>query len=208
MSTFGYRLFYQRNLPHYQPPEATLFVTFRLAGSLPHVFIRELGAEKKRKEKELAKIADVQLRKHARETAQKKLFGRWDAELDGNLNGPTWLAEPGVASLVCDAMHYRDGREFTLEAYCVMPNHVHLVCTPLTTEAGPLSLTEILHSLKGYTARKANLRLKRQGTFWQHESYDHVVRDPDELRRIVNYVVENPGRAGLPDRWIYCRNPV
>lgn len=67
-----------------------------------------------------------------------------------------------------------------------------------------------MQSLKGYTARKANCLLGRSGTFWQHESYDHVVRDPSEWRRIVNYVLNNPVKAGLVDtwekwQWSYCR---
>jgi REP element-mobilizing transposase RayT len=95
---------------------------------------------------------------------------------------------------------------YLLDAYCVMPNHVHLVCTPLSNEYGEIPLSKIMHSFKGSTARQANLVLGRQGAFWQHESYDHVVRDPEELRRIVNYVLDNPLRAGLPERWTYCRD--
>jgi REP element-mobilizing transposase RayT len=89
-----------------------------------------------------------------------------------------------------------------------MPNHIHLVCTPFFTGDDPVPLSEILQSLKGYTARKANLLLGRQGVFWQHESYDHVVRDSEEFARVVKYVLENPRRAGLSDRWIYCRYPI
>jgi REP element-mobilizing transposase RayT len=86
-----------------------------------------------------------------------------------------------------------------------MPNHAHLVCTPLSDETGIIPISKIMHSLKGYTARKANLLLGGTGAFWQHESYDHVVRDEAELGRIVKYVVENPIRAGLAAQWVYCR---
>ena len=65
-------------------------------------------------------------------------------------------------------------------------------------------------SIKGYTARQANLILERQGYFWQHESYDHIVRDPAELDRIRRYILNNPVKAGLVDEWrdwpwSYCR---
>ena len=58
-----------------------------------------------------------------------------------------------------------------------------------------------MQSLKGYTARKANLLLERSGVFWQPESYDHVIRDANEWRRIITYVLNNPVKAGLVDTW-------
>jgi len=55
----------------------------------------------------------------------------------------------------------------------------------------------MLRLLKGSTARKCNLLLKRAGPFWHHESYDHVVRDEKELFRIIDYILNNPVKAGL-----------
>jgi putative transposase len=205
MSQFDYRLYYERHLPHYQPAGATLFITFRLAGSLPIEVIQRLEAEAHQKELEIGCIVDEQAREKAAYHAQKLFFGKWDAELDVRRHGPAWLYEAEVANLVCDALHYRDGKEYTLEAFCVMPNHVHLVCTPLMDGDNVLSLSKMMQSLKGYMARKANKLLGRQGVFWQHESYDHAVRDNEEFKRIVNYVLENPVRAGLTARWVYCR---
>src|SRR5437868_13312707 len=60
---------------------------------------------------------------------------------------------------------------------------------------GPLA--EIMHSLKSYTANRANEILGRSGQFWQHESYDHWVRDDEELERIVAYIAWNPVKANL-----------
>ena len=87
-----------------------------------------------------------------------------------------------------------------------MPNHVHLVFTPLPKGDAYHSLTSILKSLKGFTALKANKILNREGEFWQGESYDHVIRDNEEFERIVNYVLSNPERAGLPPQYIYRRS--
>jgi putative transposase len=67
-------------------------------------------------------------------------------------------------------------------------------------------LSSIMHSLKSYTANRANELLGRTGQFWQHESYDHWIRDLDELERIVMYVMQNPVQAGLcatPTDWAY-----
>ena len=71
-------------------------------------------------------------------------------------------------------------------------------------------MSTIMHSLKRRTAREANQLLNREGDFWQHENYDHSVRDDKERLRIVNYVLSNPVKAGLVYRpedweWTYCK---
>lgn len=92
-----------------------------------------------------------------------------------------------------------------------MPNHGHLVCAPLKNPEGTyFSLAKIMHSLKRYTAYEANQILGRSGAFWQHENYDHYVRDEAELERIIKYVINNPVKAGLVDdwkswKWTYCK---
>jgi REP element-mobilizing transposase RayT len=109
-----------------------------------------------------------------------------------------------------------------------MPNHVHTVMKPLPRrqdksypdetemKGAPIdgleyqSLASIMQSLKGYTALKANQILGREGEFWAHESYDHWIRNDDEWRRIVAYVLNNPLKAGYAKhwqdwKWNYCR---
>ena len=82
--------------------------------------------------------------------------------------------------------HYR------LHAFVVMPNHVHLLCTPA------VALPKLTKSLKGITAKRANAILALTGSsFWQEESYDHLVRHKREFDRIRNYIEENPVRAEL-----------
>ena len=64
-----------------------------------------------------------------------------------------------------------------------------------------------MHSLKSYTAHEANKVLRRTRAFWQSESYDHWVRDEEELERIVDYICANPVQAGLvqrPQDWRCC----
>jgi putative transposase len=197
--------FYRRHLPHYQPPGATFFITFRLAGSLPVEVRQRIEVEAQRKAPDRERVANSNLCQQAADKAYMQFFEQWDTELDSSRSGPRWLAEPAFAQLVCEALHYRDGRVYTLDAYCVMPNHVHLVCKPLSNEGRVFSLSKIMQALKGFTAWQANRLLKRKGDFWQHENYDHVVRDEKELEQIVKYVLNNPLRAGLPERWTYCR---
>src|SRR5207248_3501219 len=101
-------------------------------------------------------------------------------------------------------LYHHNGSKYDLLAYCVMPNHVHVLLQPhdVLMEPAPGARTEepderpdsqsplavVMHSLKSYTAHQSNEILKRSGQFWQHESYDHWVRDEDELERIVQYI--------------------
>jgi REP element-mobilizing transposase RayT len=93
-----------------------------------------------------------------------------------------------------DAIRYREEqlRHFELHSYVVMANHAQVLITPR------VEVSELMQSLKRFTARKANQILGLTGQpFWQEESYDHVVRDSEEFRRIAKYIEMNPVKAGL-----------
>ena len=214
----SHREYYRRHLPHWQPVCATLFVTFRLAGSLPQAIIDRLRDERDAGMRKAARMVDVEQHRTQEYLDERRYFGRWDSALDCSVEGPHWLANPEIAAIVAEALHYRDSRLYHLLAFCIMPNHVHLVCTPLPVgrtgspandaaarTASPAyeahSLSSVLQSLKRHTARQANVKLGRRGKFWQEESYDHVVRDADELGRVIRYVISNPVKAGLVESW-------
>ncbi len=190
--------FYTRHLPHYVPPGATFFVTFRLAGSLPKHVIESLKHEYEQANQQLDQLAAPTERKAQAYLEQRKYFGRWDKVLDQATYGPTWLEVDDIAELVKESIHHRAGKVYILQAYCIMSNHVHLLFTPIRKDKETYySLQEIMQSLKGYTAYNANQLLGRSGTFWHNESYDHVVRDSGEHSRIVHYILNNPLKAGL-----------
>ena len=207
-SQFAYKPFYEHRLPHYQPVGAVLFVTFRLAGSIAAAVLRELAAEADRIEAMLQKVKDPDDRQAQAYLEQRLMFGKWDHALHFSRSGPTWLREPAIAEDVAAALMLRDGQVYELHAYCIMPNHVHVVFEELTRlDGAQYSLQTIMHSLKRYTAQQANLLLGREGQFWQHESYGHVVRDEAERIRIVAYVMSNPEKAGLVapgENWPWC----
>jgi REP element-mobilizing transposase RayT len=211
MSQFDYKPSYRRHLPHIQPPGATLFITFRLAGSIPAEILHQLIEEQERTEKRLAQIGDPNERARQADRERRRMFGKWDKVLDSAQCGHLWLRDERIATLVAESLHHLDNQRYTLEAFCIMPNHVHSVFTPLEKDDGTYySMSGIQHSLKRYTALHANRILGRKGDFWQHENYDHVVRDEREFNRIVAYVLNNPVSAGLVSRpeewkWSYCR---
>jgi putative transposase len=212
VSALEYQWFRRRHLPHIQLPGATLFVTFRLAGPIPTEVLQRLSAEAERSEAVLARIPDPQERAQRAYLEQSRLFDKWDTALDTVERGSFWLRDPRIADLVAEVLHYRDGRVYELGAFSIMPNHVHVVLAPLPRADGTYhAMSAIMHSLKRYTARQANILLGCEGSFWQHESYDHVVRDEAEQRRIITYVLNNPGKAGQVQRreewkWTYCRH--
>ena len=210
-SKLSYKFSYHRRLPHIQPEGATFFVTSRLAGSLPEDVVERLHRKRDLIDEELSKIADKRERDEKAYLLSRRLFSKWDSALDNSNTGIRHLANPKIANLVVESLHFRDGKMYELIAYCIMPNHAHIVFTPLEESKGKyFSLSKIMHSLKRHTAHEANLILGRSGTFWQHENYDHFARDNAELERIVKYVLYNPVKANLVKeqanwKWSYCK---
>jgi REP element-mobilizing transposase RayT len=202
MDNLRFREFYRRRLPHIQIGGATYFVTFRLKNSLPKEVLQKLSQEFER----IKKLPQSKL-----EVEQHHWFEKFDSYLDQVLCGEQHLTNPQIAGLVREAIHYRNTKVYDLISFCIMPNHVHLIFTPLEKETDKFySLTEILHSLKRHTARQSNLFLKQSGPFWQDESYDRVIRDEAELERIIKYVLYNPVKANLVNEqkdwtWTYCK---
>ncbi len=120
-----------------------------------------------------------------------------DRLLDQGASGPLYLKRPEIAESVVEALVDSDVRfrRCQLHAFVVMPNHVHLLATQLA------SFARWLAPLKGFTAHCANRALGLSGVaFWQDESYDHLVRDDEEFRRIQRYIEWNPVKAGLVKR--------
>jgi REP element-mobilizing transposase RayT len=150
-------------------------------------------------------------------------FEWWEKVIDRGYEDVRLLADPRIASIVAESIRHRDGKDYDLIAYTIMPNHVHIVygigqydLLERPPDAGPLSgmqVSNIMMSLKRHTALEANKLLGRRGSFWQDESYDHVVRDGEDLAQIIAYVLDNPVKAGLVERrkdwkWSFSRYDV
>ena len=172
---------YRRNLPHWHPEGAPLFLTWRLYGSLP-VFPRTT-----------ARIGCA-TRSSPSKDSPGKVFKLRDSALDRAPQGPLWLKDPRIACSAVEAIHLGNDKLgfYVLHAFVVMPNHVHLLITP------NVPVPRLINGLKGVTAREANSILRRKGKhFWQDESFDHWVRGPAEFDRICVYIECNPVSAGL-----------
>jgi REP element-mobilizing transposase RayT len=172
--------------------------------------VRQLLEEQGQIEKRLAQISVLDERMRQADLERRRIFGAWDKHLDRAQCGPFWLGDDRVAGLMAESYCHLDNQRYILESFCIMPNHVHCVLTPLESDGTNYSMSSILHSLKRHTALQANRIMKRKGTFWQHENYDRVVRDERELNRIIAYVLNNPVATGLVStseewKWSYCR---
>src|SRR5215210_5809723 len=156
-------------LPHFEGGERPQFITFRLRDSLPQ---------------EVLERWRIELEGAGGEAALRR---RVEAYLDAG-HGQACLKDAAVASLVEDALLHFDGQRYRLAAWVVMPNHVHLLLTPLSG----YMLSSIMHSLKSYTAGEANKLLRRQGALWQEEYFDRYVRDAEHYAQTVAYIEANP----------------
>ena len=158
-------------IPHFDGDEISQFITFRLCDSMPQETLEKWRGEVSN---------DVEFRKNI------------ERYLDSGY-GECWLKNDEVALMVQEALSFHNTKSYTLTAWVVMPNHIHILITPLKDQ----ELSDILHSIKSFTAHKANKILKRSGQFWQHESFDRYIRTREHFVNVVNYIEENPVKAEL-----------
>jgi REP element-mobilizing transposase RayT len=186
-------------LPHVKREGASYFVTFRLAGTLPKDVLTKFKSER-------AAIITGALaaRRPLTWQEQEELFRWYSRRVDKYLDaghGNCWLARPEIAVMLANAIQFHVGQRFDLHAWVVMPNHIHAVLRPLPNR----TLSEILKGWKGFTAREGNRLLKRTGIpFWQVESYDHLIRNDEDLHHCCQYTTMNPVNARLcqrPEDW-------
>ncbi|MGA2118158.1 MAG: transposase [Bryobacteraceae bacterium] len=163
----------RRRLPHIDANCQSLFVTFRLHDSLPAN--RPFPPSN---------------------VTSGEAFVWLDRLLDHARCGPVFLKQPAIAELVLTSIQCGvEIEHYELHAWAIMPNHVHPLIIP------KVSASKLLGALKAATAKQANVLLQRTGQpFWQDESYDHVVRNDEEFRRIWRYIENNPVVAGLAFR--------
>lgn len=184
-----HRGWYSRGyLPHFDEPDLIQSITFRLADSVPASVIAAWKEELELKSAESA--ADPRCIELVRRIAKYEDAGR----------GACWLRDERIASIVENALLYFDGERYRLLAWCIMPNHVHV----LSEMIRGYPLADVLHSWKSFTANEANRLLGRTGAFWQREYFDRFIRNERHLRMAIEYIENNPVKAGLarsPEEW-------
>ncbi|MBV8850971.1 MAG: transposase, partial [Methylobacteriaceae bacterium] len=162
-------------LPHFDSPETVQHVVFRTADRLPDALMQGLPN-------------DVARRRTIIDTA-----------LDRSTGGDV-LRLPEAAAMAEHAIRYFDGARYRLLAWCVMPNHVHVVLE----QTPGWSLGQVVRSWKLFTTRELNQLQGTSGPVWASDYFDRYMRDEDHLQQTVGYVENNPVKAALvetPERW-------
>ncbi|CAN5894980.1 hypothetical protein BH11VER1_BH11VER1_01910 [soil metagenome] len=186
-----------RGLPHWTQEGAVYAVTFRLADSLPEAVIESIKLERQ----QIIDNAKSQNREisASENERSKRLESERIEEALNNAHGSCVMNNAEVAQIVSDSLLHFDGDRYHLYAWCVMPNHVHVIVEPSPNN----ELADILHSWKSFSAKEINKKLNRTGELWQKESYDHIIRDEADYQSQVEYVLDNPTKAKLKDwKWL------
>jgi REP element-mobilizing transposase RayT len=123
---------------------------------------------------------------------QRKTLPHWDADhgaqfLTLRLAPERMLMREG-ATIVAETMMHDDESWYELLAWCVMPDHLHVLLEPYE------ALARIVKTWKSVTARRLG-----GGVWWQADYYDRLIRDPRELENAVEYIMNNPEAAELAD---------
>lgn len=168
-------------LPHLDVPGLFQTVTFRLHDSVPAQVIQGW-------KKELRWRADLP----SDDPIVVKLRNRIARYEDAG-HGACWLRDERIAALVENALFHFDGQRYRLLAWCVMPNHVHVLIE--TFPGHPLY--NVVHSWKSFTSLAGNQLLGRHGTFWARDYYDRYIRNDEHMAQAIHYIEQNPVKAGL-----------
>jgi putative transposase len=199
------------NLPHWFQPGTTYFITFRTADSLPadvfQLWCRRRDDWLERHGVE-PRMPDWSVRLQSLPLAQQREFhNTFSREFMEHLDrghGACVLRRSDLAGIVSQNLHYGNGQRYHLGDFVVMPNHVHLLACLL----GDTDLEKQCSSWKKYTATRINQALGRQGRFWQEESFDHLVRSPEQFEHFRQYIADNPNKAGLhTGEYLYWGRP-
>ena len=136
-----------------------------------------------------------------------------DNYLDSTVFGPHFLKDAAISDIIQSKLKSFDEQYYWLVAYTVMSNHVHVLLDTYCqlaqlppdvaiSDENYVSYERFMRLIKGNTSFLSNQLLGRNGTFWQHESYDHLVRNEEEFYKIIWYILNNPVKAGLVKNWM------
>jgi len=196
-------ILHRRHLPHWRQEGASYFVTFRLADSLPQIKIEELKhmTQQKRRELDIQQTEGTLSEGENQGALARFSFEKTEQLLDQGL-GDCVLCDNDSRTILVDTLHMAKGQQYELGSYVIMPNHVHLILRP----SPGFELSKILQTQKRISSFKINKSIEKQGTLWQSESYDRMIRNAGHLWRCLQYIGKNPRKAKLRKneftRWV------
>lgn len=181
---------HHKHLPHWRQDGVTYFVTARLADSMPQSKLEQW--ERLRSawlwNHRIESVEQVKtLPPEQQKEFHKQFNALWHSWLDAGY-GACQLAKPEVRLSLLDVFYKNESTAYELDAWVIMPNHFHAVVS-LKSDT---QLGAVLKHWKGGSAREINKLLNRQGSLWQAESYDHIVRSEAQLQHYRRYIANNP----------------
>jgi len=189
--------FRRRNLPHWRVIGHSYFVTIRLKNSIPADKLHAIKIlSQKIKWDDSEDTLDI----------YRNQFLKMEKILDSQENH-RFLEDPAIAGMIILAFNFIQEKTFwRIVSAVVMPNHIHLL---MNGEKANCSLDKCLKTFKGYTGRKANQILNRDGAFWCPEYFDHWCRNAEKEESVKRYIKNNPVKARLVRnveewKWFYC----
>jgi len=117
-----------------------------------------------------------------------------DAEL--NAGHGSRLLRGENARVVENCLLHDHGSRYALAAWCIMPNHVHVLMEQFPGH----KLSTVVQTWKSVTAHAINKRERLTGALWQREYFDRHMRDEEQFARTTAYIENNPVAAGLAER--------
>jgi len=185
--------FTRRHLPHWRVLDKPYFVTFRLKNTIPENVVKELHAERIKLEKAKANQEEI-------DKFERYEFTKIEFILDNLDNELCYLKNPEIANLVIDSFNFIE-EKFCWDFPCltVMPNHVH--CLAVKRPEAKVSFEIALGSLKQHVSYESNKILGTKGRMWCDENYDHWCRTPESFDKFIEYIKNNPVKAGLVNDW-------
>jgi putative transposase len=187
------------NLPHWYQPGVTYSVTFRAEDSVPQGLLeswysqRDAWLLREGIDSGSSTWKELLRTRPELERAFHATFTRQFMEYLDRGFGACVLRRPDFARIVADSLAHFDSERYHLDCYVVMPNHVHLLVCLL----GQTEIESLCRSWKKFSATQINRVLGNRGRFWQEESFDHLVRSPQQFDALRIYVAENPIKAKL-----------
>jgi REP element-mobilizing transposase RayT len=178
-------------LPHWEVIGKVHFVTIRCAGSLPAEAlprVREIHAALQEIEPSSPQFAAL----------QRKYFLLCERYLDAGHGFCPFREKPVGEFTTASLAALLEIGGWEARHFVLMPNHVHLLLAP-TTDAG--TLRAAVRGWKWQVATGANRLLGRSGSFWQSDWFDRWARSEAEEERMRDYILQNPVKAGLVERW-------
>jgi REP element-mobilizing transposase RayT len=180
----------QNHLPHWQQEGSTYFVTWRLKDSIPRDVLERLINEKSNWERSHPKPwTDKE------EAEYHNTFSKESDRLMDMGFGECVLRHLNCRDALANSLSLFDSERFLMHSWVAMPNHVHVLIS--LVEGG--SLEKVIGGWKGYSSKDINVVMGNEGSLWQKDYFDRIIRDWEHMFRVAKYIRRNPEKAKLRD---------